>query len=306
MSTEIPVSTPLSHTSTDEYWDINGVALNQYGWNVETIGGSRYDLPTKRGENRVYPYRPGARHKKDKMPEQRQIQLHMWVTATHPGTGQLDGEMKTRWNDSWNFIRELVWSWSGVQLTLTRRWWQTITYADGSRERVLLKAHSLVEVTDSMPPTMTGRFRATFQMTLIMASPFFYGDTIAETIGVGETKQIFNPGQDRAMYENNSVLFTGPLWRPRLINVTPTPDVWLKYDSKISSGMGVGFNIPEFLTVDTSGNNVIRYKVNSGSRFWFGLVPGANLVSFEETGSDRPSTLGHGGFATITYKPSYL
>lgn len=312
MSTPIPVPTPEEHISVDEWWSIakmpanydfltntpipEEVSLHQFGWNVETIGGSRYDLPTKRGDNRRYPYRPGTRHNKNKIPEERVVELKMWVNAVHPGTGESDGERKLRFNDSWNFIRDLVWSWSGDQLILTRRWWQTIQGV-----AVLHKASALVEIQDSMQPTMTGRFRANFQMTLLLSSPFFYGDPITTRINSGETVNIYNPGQDRSMFEHIVVDMTGPMWKPTLTNATPDPNVWLLFDHALVRGTLV-FDIPNFLC--TGSLNYIRYVVNAGSRFWFGLVPGSNLVTLTESTVSRPA-IGTGGYATIIYRPPY-
>ena len=45
------MTAPANVNNTEEWWDINGVSLHQYGWSVTTVGGSRYDLPPRRGEN---------------------------------------------------------------------------------------------------------------------------------------------------------------------------------------------------------------------------------------------------------------
>lgn len=299
MTAPIPRPTPVAHTTTDEVWSItdeegNEIALSQHGWNVSTKGGSRYDLPARRGDNRRYPYRPGARHKKNKMPDERDITLDMWVNGTNPGTGATVGDPTLQWNDSWNFIRHLVWRPNGAQFLLTRRWWLTI---DG--EAVIHKASTLVEVVDSMTPTMRSQNSSTFQMQLLMTSPFFYGDWIETTIHQGQTVEIFNPGDDVAMYENFVITFNPTLVTPKLTNITSTPNKWLRFDGNVFNV--TTFDVPEFLVNDTVNSNLLEYVVSSGSRFWFGLDKGLNRVTLESD-SASPAT----GTCTIAFRAPFV
>ncbi len=153
--------------STEEYWSIDGVSLSQFGWAVTTVGGSRYDLPTRRGENRVFAYRPGAVHR-PKLPDARVIELVMWVTGTDPATGAQVADPRLRWNDSWDTLRRLVWKPNGAQVTLTRRWFLTV-----SGSPTLVTADAQAEVVDSMAPTTTGWPRRPFTLSLLLADSYF-------------------------------------------------------------------------------------------------------------------------------------
>lgn len=285
----LSLPTPADQISSQEWWSIREqgddtpeISLHQYGWSVTSKGGNRYDLPTKRGDNQEYPYRPGARHNQNKLAKQRSVVLDMWLMAVNPGTGQIDGDLTVRWNDSWDFLRELMWQFSGQQLILTRRWLRTI-----QGNKVLHKAEALVEMTDTMEPTMTGPHRATFQLKFTMADPFYYGDWITTRIDMGAPAQnIYNPGQERAMYSNIEVRITNatgsPVTNPKIINYTPTPNIYLKWASVLNVGTLV-FDIPNSTCFNsTHTTNYIRYVVSSGDQFWFGLNPGNNLIELVE------------------------
>lgn len=274
MTSPIPVPTPPENISNSESWFIEGVALSQYGWSVADFGGARYDLPTRRGGNIKIPFKHGTLHRMGKMAEERPIVLKMWLTATDPGTGDRTGDIKLRFNDSWDFIRRTVWQYDGRQVILKKTWWQTI---DGVA--TLMEAEALAEINDPMQPSMTGRGRADFQVTLLLADPFFYGPWQTVDIPLDTDVSIYNPGYDMIMYNNFFVEFHGFLQRPTLTNLTPTPNIKLKQNGNILSHF-VTFDVANWTaTVDTTGQNVIKYTMHSGSKHhWFGLVPGDNLL----------------------------
>lgn len=325
MTNPIPLVTPSEHFSTDEEWMINSVGLSQYGWAVKDVGGARYDLPTHRGSNIKIPFRPGTLHKKGKMPEERPIELQMWLTGTEPGTGEINSSIKLQWNDSWDFLRRTVWQYDGQQVVLTKRWWQTV---DGVA--TLLEAEALAEINDPMRPSMTGRGRADFQVTLLLSDPFFYGPWQTVTIPLDTDVAIYNPGHDAIMYNNLFVEFHGQLQRPMLTNSTPDLPIKLKQDSNVYSNPII-FDIGNWLaTVDATGENVIKYTKHSGAKHWFGLVPKGNLVRLtavwgtindptspkespiyrisSDEGSTTPTGSGFNntGFATIRYRVPYI
>lgn len=261
--------------SNAEWWDIDGVSLHQYGWSVATFGGSRYDLPPRRGDNIKFAYRPGAIHR-NKLADSRTIELAMWVTGADPGTGEATGDAQLAFNDSWDFLRRLVWRPDGAQVALTRRWFLTV---DGAK--TLVAATAQAEISDTMAPTMTGRTRADFTMTLLLADPFFYGDEI--TAGIGGSATVVNPGHDLAAHNNMVIDLSAGA---RLTNTSVNPPVWVQ-----SSGGGT-LDVGAY-TALAGGSNVIGGVTHSGSRRWMVLVPGENHLTC--TGS-----------ATIRFRPPYV
>ncbi len=277
--------------STDEWWSIDGTSLHQYGWNVTTIGGSRYDLPPRRGEDIRLAYRPGAIHR-PKLPDSRTVSLIMWVTGADPATGVAASDAALRFNDSWDFLRRLVWKPNGAQITLTRRWNLTV----GS-VKTLIVAEAQAEIADTMSPTMTGRTRADFTMTLLLADPFFYGPQITEPLNVGQTVAVSNPGHDIVTHANLQVDFVGPLTNPRLTNTTSNPDVWVQYTGTIGSGTTLTLDVGAY-TAFAGTTNLIGGISHSGARHWMGLLPGTNSLTFSATSG--------AGTAAVRYRPPYI
>ncbi len=275
--------------NTAEYWSIDGTSLHQFGWSVATVGGSRYDLPPRRGDNIRFAYRPGAVHR-PKLADSRTINLLMWVTGADPATGAATTDAALRFNDSWNTLRKLVWKPGGSQVELTRRWYLTV-----GGVKTLVTASALAEIADTMPPTMTGRTRADFTMTLLLADPYFYGPEVTTTIGMGETATITNSGDDTAMHANLEIDFTN-VTNATLTNSTASPDVWLQATGTIGAGV-VTFDVGAYTAISNTGESHIMRVRNGGSRHWFALLPGANTVTLSGTGS---------GSAVVRFRPPYV
>src|ERR1700712_5115078 len=118
--------------SSPEYWSItdvdgNEVSLHQWGWAVTTVGGSRYDLPPRRGTDMTMAYRPGQVHRR-KLPDARQMSLIMFMAGWDPSTGNAPASQLQQWNDNWDKLRRLVSRHSLLddqRVKLTRRWFLT-------------------------------------------------------------------------------------------------------------------------------------------------------------------------------------
>lgn len=277
--------------SSAEWWSIDGESLHQYGWSVATVGGSRYDLPARRGENIRVAYRPGALHR-PKLADQRVVQLIMWLTGTDPATGGAVADPTLRWNDSWDFLRRLVWKPDGAQVTLTRRWRLTV---DGAP--TLVEASALAEIADSMAPAMTGRTRSDFTMTLLLADPYYYGGQVTTPIPLDTPTSVVNRGHDIAAHNGVQVDLIGPLTNPRLTNSTPNPDVWVQLDT-VPAGQTVTLDVGAFTATRSDGANVINDIVHSGSRWWMGLLSGANTLTLTADSGT--------GSAVLRHQPPYV
>ncbi len=289
--------------STVEWWDVDGTSLHQYGWSVTTIGGSRYDLPARRGDNIQLAYTPGARWR-PKPADQRTISLAMFLTGMDPATGAATGDEVLRWNDSWDQLRRLFWRVDGRQFDLTRR--QLLTLY-GTRD--LLTTTGRGEFAGGLQPAMTGRPRAEFTVDILLAGTYFYGQQISTELNLGASIAVTNPGHDLAGPNGNmEVIFTGPLSNPRLTNVTPNPDVWVQYNGTIPGGVTVTLDIGAFHAVDSNGVNRDGKIVSSGGRHWFGLLPGSNLLTLENqiiVGTEQLRSASASS-ATVRFKPPYV
>lgn len=317
--------------NTDEWWGLDGTSLHQYGWSVSTFGGSRYDLPPRRGDNIITAYRRGQVHR-PKLPDQRTISLSMWlqgiddVTVPNPvenDDGNLigrreainstdDSNHRQRFNDSWDFLRRSVWKPNGSQVTLTRRWKLTSPYtghnwgtgtpwtglpATGAN---ILTASAQAEMTSNMAPTMTGRHRGEFQMDFNLADPYFYGTQYTENVSnMDGAVTVWNDGHDTAL-DNVIVEFHGPLSYPRIVNTTTNPDSILYFDSNIGADVVMTVNVGAFTCLGSNGNNYIGLTRHVGSRHFFGLAPGANTLHMT---TNNDSQL---GYAVVKWRAPYV
>jgi hypothetical protein len=306
------MTTPHGYdVNTDEYWEIEGHSLHQHGWSVATIGGSRFALPPRRGENQMMPYRPGTVWR-PKVADARTLNLVMWVTGQYNlADGLPAADHRVAWNDSWDYLRRLVWKVEGRQFLLTRRWKLTV-----GGHPTIVTADARAELAGTMDPTMTGRHRADFQMDLLLADPYFYGranPTVAwsatevaltvnlqsDPVNTRDVYTAFNPGYDLAGYGSLEIDLIGPLKNPVVLNASPEPDMWVRFGATIDAGVTIRLSVPDFLAYQVSNNhNYIGRISHSGARHWMGLVPGANyltLLTDEGTGS-----------AVVRYQPPYV
>lgn len=287
----------LGENTTEEFWDIDGVSLHQHGWNVETVGGERYDLPRRRGENIRFAYRPGTVHR-NKVPESKMVNLAMWMQGSEPN-GAPASDPVLQWNDNWDFLRRTVWKPNGTQLQLTRRWRLSSAEQYGPQA---LAATALAELTNTVTPRMTSRARSMFVFEFLLADPFFYGPLEGQQIRQEVPQVITNWGHDVAAHSFMSVDFVGPLSNPRLINFSTTPAVQVKFNGTIDPGRTVSLNVSQFqahmTNTSADASNVIGKISHAGARYWFGLQPGPNHIALEaDSGS---------GQAVLRWRPPYL
>jgi hypothetical protein len=295
------VTTPAGVT-TEEWWSINDVPLSQQGWNVKTVGGSRYGVPPMRGTNIQYAYVPGTEFRR-KIPDTRTIGLDMWVNAFDPYTGLANAEQIVRWNDSWQFLRHLFWDPEN-QFVLTRRWKLSDPVTGVPR---IVAASALGQLGSTLDLTMTGRTRADFSVDIVLNDPFFYGDAVVTTIPAGGNHTIVNPGDYTAAHRNTSVQFVGPLTTPTLTNTSTNPPVAVTLNTTVAAGETVSLDCHAFTATSTvpmlsisgaSSFNRIAYVTHHGARQWMGLRRGNNVLHLAATAGN--------GYAVVTFQPPYV
>jgi hypothetical protein len=279
--------------SSEEWWAVDGVSLHQYGWSVATIGGSRYDVPTRRGDDIRLAYRPGEVHR-PKLVEPRTVTLVMWMTGTNPASGTVASDGILQWNDNWDTLRRLFWRPNGGRVTLTRRTKLTI-----SASPTILVTEAQAELTDTLAPRMTGRTRVEFAVNFLLADPFFYGPLATENFALNTPVTVTNPGHETAAHNNLEIDFIGPLTNPRLTNATPSPDVWVQFTGTVSSGQTLRLSVPNFTATRVSDSaNLIAGISHSGTRYWMALQPSSNLLTLTASSGS--------GSAQLRYRPPYI
>jgi hypothetical protein len=278
--------------SSEEYWDVDGVSLNQYCHAIKSIGGSRLAVPKLRGDNVLYPFRDG-RSFRPKKADSKVITLAMWVAGINPATNQprTAGNQDVQFNDNWRALQQAFWS-PDQQLTLTRRWWEN------AASPVLKTASTLCELAGTMDPTMSGRTRADFAVDLLLSDPYFYGPEATHTLEVNTPLVINNPG-DIDAWETITIEFSGELISPTITNSTIDPDVWFRLNTSIVADE-VNVDVGDFTVINSFDNsNLVGSITHSGFRAWMRLAPGNNTLKLTSLGSST-------GDAVLKFRPGYL
>lgn len=277
--------------SSEEYWEVNGVSLNQFCWSIKTIGGSRLAVPKLRGDNTLFPFRDG-RSFRAKQADSRVITLAMWVAGVNPATDQpRSSNQDVQFNDNWKTLQKLFWS-PDKQLVLTRRWWEN---ADSP---VLRTATSLCELAGTMDPTMTGRTRADFAVDLLLSDPYFYGPEISVNLPATGTVVVTNPG-DITVWSSINITLNGELVSPVITNQTADPDVWMRVNTAVINNP-INISVGDFTVVNTLDNSNLTGSVShSGFKAWMQILPGNNTFKLTSNGNST-------GNAVIKFKPAYL
>jgi hypothetical protein len=276
--------------SSDEYWEVNGVSLNQYCWAIKTIGGSRLAVPKLRGDNTLFPFRDG-RSFRAKNADSRVITLAMWVAGIDPATDLPSTKQKVQFNDNWKTLQQLFWS-PEEQLVLTRRWWENTS------SPVLREATALCELAGTMDPTMTGRTRADFAVDLLLSDPYFYGPELTYTLQTTGTVVVTNPG-DIPVWSSINITLNGELVSPLITNLTPQPNVWMRVNTAVIADP-VTVDVGNFSVINSfDDSNLTGSVTHSGYRAWMRIFPGDNTLKLTSTGNST-------GNAVLKFKPAYL
>lgn len=274
--------------TTTTYWDVDGVSLQTFAWNIRTLGGTRGGVPSFRGENRETAFRRGAEWR-PKVPGQRTLSLAMWVQGSdangNPPSGRSE---KAQYTENLRALQALFWQDEARQVTLTKRWLDTTD--------VVRSASALVEIGGTMDPDMAGPLFSAVMVDLLMADPFFYGAETTATLAVG-TPQTVTPGGN-AMTHRVNLEFNGALTNPVLTNTTPNPDVWVKAGTTVAAGGKVTLDCDMYTAVRASDSaNLIGAITHSGARHWMPLAKGANSLTLT---ADAGS-----GTCSVKYRPAF-
>lgn len=252
--------------STLTYWEVDGVSLQTYAWDIETIGGDRLAPPKLRGKDLVIPGQAGERW----MPKQvdaRTITLGMWVIGTEEDGSAPTGSLYRQWDDNFRKLRQLLWT-PGRQFTLTKRF-----YVDG----VLKTASAKAQFASGIIPSMNGRARGVFSVDLQLADPYFYSAERVINLSTGsQTVEV----EGDAVTRNIKIHVDGPRLNPKIRNSTMGVEV--EYHADLSSGDDLDIDVRAYSSVTDPGTgpafNSIGSIRHTGDPNWLLLQPGDNTV----------------------------
>jgi hypothetical protein len=272
--------------TTTEYWEVDGVSLSQFAWNVKTYGGSPRGLIPLRGENLQIAYRVGQEFRA-KVADSRRIELEMWVAGIDPDSDAYVSNPHVQFVDNLRYLQRLFWTPSR-QIELTRRW---------DTSEGLYVATALAQIDGGLEPEMRGPSAAELTVSLHLADPYFYGEVSETVIVLGDAATtITNSGDDSTTGYGCEVEFSSGLVSPRVTNTTPTTPVYAEYSSTTDQATTLDLQHSIAYLADTT---VVSGLVTaSGSRQWFELVPGENTIEFSATSG--------AGTATIRFRPPYV
>lgn len=276
-------------TNTSEtYWDVDGVSLQTYCQNVESLS-PMWGAPTHRGSDVPVAYARGQRHR-DKYADSRHVVLGMWVTDWGPDGGPTSIGPERQFTKNMQDLRSLVWRENAQQVALTKRWKDPAT-------GTVVAATAMAELSGDLAATQVGPYSARLVADMLLSDPIFYGPAETVTLAVGTPVTVTNAGDARTT--KILLAFDGILSNPTVTNSTLDPDLLVKVGSAIAAGDTITLDVEEFTAVRESDDaNMVGTVTRSGGRQWMALASGANTLTLTASSGT--------GTATLTYSPAYL
>lgn len=277
--------------STDLSWDINGIPLQTYAYNVSTWGGDLQAPPPLRGSDIVIPYRPGEVFQK-RRPTGRSLTFDMWVVgADENGDIPATLSMRAQFEKNLKMLRSLFWS-QGRQVTITKRW------RDPGSSTVRVATAKGV-YAGGFVPSMQGALRATFSVEMYLSDPFFYGPE--ETITFPATATSSVTPTILGDYETTDIQITLNGARNNMRVTNNSRAIYVNVNQNISTGQTILLNVDKWTATKNPGvseANVIGAVASFGHEFWMALDPGSQQLTLS-------SSTGTAG-ATLKYKPRWV
>lgn len=308
----------MSNT-TETYWDVNGISLQTYAFNIVTLGDDRMSPPSLRGDEQTVPYRPGTKYM-EKVANNRVISMGMWVIgADENGNIRPDENSRRTFDRNWRKLRNLLWN-PRKQFTLTKRFWVETAELVAAGVSVsglptdgawsLYSASARGSFAGGLSPTMGGPSRASFTVDILLSDPYFYSEPITIPFSMqsggahpGPTKDIVVLGDERT----NKIRFDviGPLDSLRFTNQDADPELWIQYATSLADGDTAWIDVDAFRSKHTE--SALEYTSSGyvnhfGDRFWFYLDPQDGAGTTTVALSAQAGT----GTGTMTYSPAWI
>lgn len=284
---------PAFAWTPNEAWFWNSLPLQSaYGaWNIASMGGSRFGVPTFRGQDYQLPYRAGQNWR-SKMPDSRTVTLAMWAdgqglhsTSTYPAANP-----RLAFNSNLQQLRAAFFamgSSGSVQGQLKRNW-----YIEQSGSPLLVTSTAMAELAGSIDLTVNGHNNAAFSVDFLLSDPFFYGAQQTQACTGGSTV-LSNTGEGTAGLGFPSTVNLFTVQCSAACTVTNTT-------AGVSFTLGSGPTYPATVDIlngtvtDNAGANWVGALTHAGARAWMVLLPGSNTISVSS------------GTATFKWMPPYI
>jgi hypothetical protein len=286
-----------TNVTTDEWWEVNGVPLNTLAYNITTWGQSRLSPPPLRGSNIVVPGLPGQIYS-TKTLDSNQIVLSFWVQGCNPdGSVPTTKSPKQTFDKNFLMLRRLFIPSAASQITLTKHW---IDYDTG----VAKTASAQAQYTDGLEPTMTGRARAVFSVSLNLADPLFYDSAPVNLPAIttqSSTSTVVVPGD----WETSKITvnIAGPRVNPTFTITRPDGTVVkMTYSDTLVAGETATIDVANFdgISHNSDGTTVesAGYVSHSGHVLWLSLMQGSNTIAVNSSSGT--------GSISISYVPVWF
>lgn len=264
--------------TTDTFWSANGVSLQTFAQNIETLGGGRLAPPPIRGDDIMIPYGVGEINT-PKVVGARTLPLAMWVRgANADGSRPSSAARAQKFDDNWRELRNLLWN-QGRQFDLQKRF-----YVNGD----LITATARARYEGGLEPSMMGRYAARFTVDLRLADPYFYDDELHTFNLPNGQRSIFVPGD--ADTRNIVITINGSRNMTRIVRGNPG-DMQLEYFTNVPSGGIATIDVRSFTAKSTPPGGGPQADTTGkikhfGAPEWFLLKPGENIINTtSETGA---------------------
>lgn len=259
------------------YWTQVGgsqLALSQPYWNIATIGGSRFAVPTFRGQNYETPYRSGQSWRA-KYPDSRTVTLNMWTDGlASAGQAYPSSDARLAFNDNLQQLRAAFFSMGAngsQQGQLQRNWYLTV-----SGVPTLVASTAMAELAGSMDLTPNGRTNAAFSVDFLLSDPAFYG-AVQSVACTGASTSITGLGEMVVGLGYPSAVASFSVQLSAAATVTnTTAGCSLTFAGAASYPVTV--DVLNGTVTDNAGANWISGLTHSGARAWMAILPGSNTI----------------------------
>lgn len=293
-------------STVGEDFTVNGTSLYTLAYNVWTLAG-RENIPPVVGANVSIPYRDGEIWI-PKTFDSRTLTLGMWVKGTDVNGNVPSQGTRAQFNTNLRTLKRLFTP--RVQIPITR----TLVFTTGTETHTGLGEFFNpssagftsggggmgTDVMDLVPVTQS---YGTFTIDLVMADPWWYGETQVTGTVSSSTPSIVvtNPGD---VYNDHPVVtLTGPLSSGVMLSNTTSGMVPLNlwYNAAIASGSSVTVDCGAYTAFDNNGNSVVGNLLHSGSPKWMVAWAGANTFGISNYGGGSYGT----GSIQVAFYPPY-
>lgn len=252
--------------TTAETLSLDGVVLNTLAKNITSLTG-RLKVPPMRTENITVPGRNGTLRTARKLYSEGEIALPMWVRGVDDD-GNIPDSAREQFYANVDALTNLFRPGSGKLMELIH------TLPDGSRRR------ALVECTEALDFTMTGRELGKFAVALRIPSVFWEdADAITVDLPIGTTGPVVQFAGTTAPIEDAVYTVYGPASVPKIeayYNGGPMENPnWVQYQENLALGQSLTINSATW-NLTLNGGPILDYTKLSqaGTARLLTLVPG--------------------------------